>query len=241
MKKDGYAPATIRHQTILLSRLYTLADRWGLYGGQNPCKRAKRVQVNNQVTERLDEEQLARLMDVLESWPCRASACLVKFLLFTGIRKGEEFKLIWKDIDMQQKLMKLRDPKGGRDVSLPLSDKALAVLKEVPRVEDSLYVFPGKDGQQREWFYHPWARIRKMAGLPNDFRLHGLRHAFASAMVCNGVDLFIVSRLLTHKDISTTQRYAHLSDQSLRDALKVSDRCQTPQDSNVVPLRKVAQ
>lgn len=112
------------------------------------------------------------------------------------------------------------------------------MLLSVPRVADSLFIFPGTDGGQRGWFYHPWARIRAAAGLPSGFRLHGLRHHFASSLVSSGVDLFTVSKLLTHKDVSTTTRYAHLADQTLRDALAVSDRVQTP--TKVTPLKKVA-
>lgn len=65
-----------------------------------------------------------------------------------------------------------------------------------------------------------------------------MRHHFASSLVSSGVDLFTVSKLLTHKDVSTTTRYAHLADQTLRDALAVSDRVQTP--TKVTPLKKVA-
>ena len=52
---------------------------------------------------------------------------------------------------------------------------------------------------------------------------NGLRHNFASTLVSNGVDLYTVQKLLTHKDASTTQRYAHLSDKALRDAVSQFD------------------
>ncbi|MBF0552811.1 MAG: tyrosine-type recombinase/integrase [Deltaproteobacteria bacterium] len=55
--------------------------------------------------------------------------------------------------------------------------------------------------------------MRKAAGLPDNFRVHGLRHNFAGRLVSNGVDFYTVGCLLTHKQTSTTARYAHLSDQ----------------------------
>ena len=64
--------------------------------------------------------------------------------------------------------------------------------------------------------------------LPPGFRLHGLRHHYASSLVSAGVDLYTVSKLLSHKDTATTQRYAHLADQTLRDAVDLSDRLQEP-------------
>jgi site-specific recombinase XerD len=70
--------------------------------------------------------------------------------------------------------------------------------------------------------------------LPTKFRLHGLRHHYASSLVSAGVDLYTVSKLLTHKDTKTTQRYAHLADQALRDAVNLSDRLQTVQQPSKV-------
>ena len=61
--------------------------------------------------------------------------------------------------------------------------------------------------------------IKAAAGLPKDFRpLHGLRHTFASVAVSNGVPLSHVQKLLTHKDPTLTQRYAHLEDEALKKA-----------------------
>jgi site-specific recombinase XerD len=66
--------------------------------------------------------------------------------------------------------------------------------------------------------------------LPEGFRFHGLRHHFASTLVSNGVDLMVVSRLLTHKDAKTTQRYAHLAPGAIRDAALKSGELLTPQE-----------
>ena len=55
------------------------------------------------------------------------------------------------------------------------------------------------------------------AGLP-DLRLHDLRHSFASFLVNNGVSLYVVQGLLGHANTKYTQRYAHLTPDTLRDA-----------------------
>jgi len=62
-----------------------------------------------------------------------------------------------------------------------------------------------------------WHEARTAAGLP-DLRLHDLRHTFASHLVSSGVSLPIVGRLLGHTQPQTTQRYAHLADDPLREA-----------------------
>jgi integrase len=223
-----YAPATIKHQVVLLNRLYSLAEHWELYSGNNPCKKVKKPKLNNQVTEFLTNKELLRLIDVLNGWHNKMSSSFVLFCLYTGLRRGELFKLQWKYVDLERWTMTLKDPKGVVDQVLPLSDKAVAVLHNIPREYETPWVFYGKNGRQRTDFKGPWLRIKKAAGLPDDFRLHGLRHHFASSLVSAGVDLYTVQKLLCHKDSTMTMRYAHLADKTLRDAVKLSDKLLHP-------------
>jgi len=218
-----YALATIKHQLVLLTRLYSVAEKWGIYSGDNPCRKVKKPRLNNQVTEFLNDDELGRLLDALRNWPNRMSAGFVLFCLHTGLRRGELFRLTWGDISFNQCTVTLRSPKGKIDQTLPLSGKAIEVLKTLPREFDTPWVFYGKGGGKRTDFKGPWLKIKKAAGLPDGFRLHGLRHHFASSLVSAGVDLYTVQKLLCHKDSSMTQRYAHLSDKALRDAVNLSD------------------
>ncbi len=211
-----YSPATIKHQLVLLNRLYNLARKWGLYDGKNPIDQVDVPRLDNRRTEFLSEEEAVRLLKVLEEWPCRESAAFVKFTLLTGLRRGELFKLTWDDVDFERGMVTLREPKGGKTQTIPVSPDALNVLRELEVTSN--FVFPGKDGAQRTDFKGPWLRIRKAAGLPDNFRFHGLRHHFASTLVSAGYDLHLVQRLLTHKDSRTTQRYAHLSPGALKEA-----------------------
>jgi len=215
-----YSMATIKHQLVLLKRLYKLAKRWGLYTGENPMDQVEFPRLDNQKTEFLTEEESDRLMKTLATWPFRESAAFVKFTMFTGLRRSELFKLAWDDVDFNRGMITLQKPKGGKTQTIPVSSRALDVLKSLEPT--STYVFPGKTGGQRTDFKGPWRRIRQAANLPDNFRFHGLRHHFASTLVSNGVDLCVVQALLTHKDSRTTQRYAHLSPGALRDAAQRS-------------------
>ncbi|HBZ55685.1 MAG TPA: site-specific integrase [Syntrophobacteraceae bacterium] len=221
-----YAAATIKHQLVLLNRLYNVALRWGLYEGKNPLYHVKKPKLNNQITEYLSQDEMRRLMETLDRWPCQATAALVRFAMFTGIRKSEVFKLDWSDVDFERETVTLRDPKGGKTDTIPVSQEAIAVLKGVTRVSN--FVFPGPDGAQKRTFRDPWYRIREAAGLPKEIRFHGLRHNFASHLVSNGMDLLTVGKLLSHKDSSTTRRYAHLSDERVRQAAQLSGDLLSP-------------
>ena len=210
-----YADATIRHVLIVLGHIFSMGIKWGLCT-DNPVRWVAKPKLNNQIVAYLNKDELERLL------------------------RGEIFKIRWDAVDMERKTFCLRDPKGKRDAVLPLSDKALQILQEVPREYDTPYIFYGKEGKQRTDFKGPWQRIKKAACLPESFRLHDLRHHFASALVSAGTDLFTVQTLLNHRDSSTTQRYAHLSDNALRDALSLSDRLNSPPaetEKKVVNLR----
>jgi integrase len=222
-----YAPATIKHQLVLLRRLYNLARRWNLYDGKSPLEAVEMPKLDNHKTEFLKDDELSRLLETLQQWPCRESAAFVKFALFTGLRRGEMFKLTWDDVDFERGLIRLQEPKGGKTQTIPVSNEALQVLKELK--PNSTYIFPGKYGKQRTDFNGPWQRIRRAAGL-SDFRLHGLRHHFASTLVSAGYDLLVVQKLLTHKDAKTTQRYAHLAPGALKEAAMKSGQLLIPKN-----------
>ena len=112
------------------------------------------------------------------------------------------------------------------DPALLKKVEALAILEQQQKLEGSPYVFPadklGRKGIDRKYFQGTesfWYEIRKAARL-EDVRLHDLRHTAASIAVADGASLPIIGRILGHADTKTTQRYAHLSDAPVREAVE---------------------
>lgn len=214
MRADGYAPKTQAHLVDFFSRLFNFAERRNLWNGPNQARAVRRPRVNNQTTRYLDEKQIAALLAVLDGWPSQIDANWVRFLLFTGARRGESFKLEWRDVDLARKLVTFRDPKGGRDVVLPMNSAAHATLKAQRAIvpKDCALVFPAEHGGIRQGgSFHKWEKIRDAAGIPSEFRLHDLRHTYASWIASSGkVDLYTLQHLLGHRESRTTARYAHL-------------------------------
>jgi integrase len=229
----SYAAQTVKHQLNLVSRLFNRAIQWGMYSGGNPVKQVRPVRVDNQVTAFLDDEEVDRLLKVLNEWPCRESAAFVRLALLSGLRRGEIIKLRWDDLDFDRSMVRLREPKGGPSQTIPLSAEAMDVLRDLDVTGGEL-VFPGKTGGERYDFKGPWKRIREAAQLPTGFRFHDLRHNFASHLVSSGVPLHVVQGLLTHKDSRTTARYAHLSPGVLQQAAAKSGELLTGKKRDVV-------
>lgn len=223
-KKD-YAPATIKHVIVLVKRIYNWSMEMDLYKGQNPAANIKLPKFDNEVTECLTRSEIQRLFKTLDSWINQRMSLLVKFALFTGFRRGEIFSLKWKDVDFENGLVKLKDPKGIKTETLPVSDQALIILKQAKGLlptENCLYVFPNRHGKKRTSFGNTWTKIKKHAKIDHKFRFHDLRHTFASYLASSGkVTLYTLQKLLTHKSPQMTQRYAHLFDETLRESANV--------------------
>jgi integrase len=145
--------------------------------------------------------------DTAEDW--RAVAAL-RLLIFTGARLSEVLTLQWAWIDMKAGVARLPDSKtGAKNLYLPAG--ALAVLGGLRRYAGNPHVLPGdRAGGSFVGIQKPWQRVRALAALPG-VRIHDLRHAFASTAVAAGDSLFIVGKLLGHRQASTTERYSHLA------------------------------
>jgi len=214
LQNKSLKPATVRHVLELLRRLANFAVK------KNYCRglsfKLEMPKVENQKTEELTQFQLQNLLRVLEEDPDLQVSNLVRMALYTGMRRGELFELCWSDIDFHHKTITVRSAKKGQHPTIPLNEMAEKVLAEHAHVEgSSKFVFPGRAGKKRTECKRPLLRIRKNAGLPEDFRLlQGLRHVYATKLVSSGkVDLETLQSLLTQKSPLMTQRYAHLLDQ----------------------------
>lgn len=143
----------------------------------------------------------------------------LRLYLLTGARLREILHLKWSAVDLDRGILKLEKAKGGpREVIASMA--TIDILRNLKRV--GKYVIAsdsaGKlDEKPRYDLKGPWYNIRAHAGL-SDVRLHDLRHTFASHAVIDGTGLAVVSKLLGHKSITTTMRYAHLNDPALRQA-----------------------
>jgi integrase len=201
----------------LLRRIIQFGVKKNLCQGLNFTIEMPRV--DNAKTEDLTPDQLSSLLRAIDEDKNTQAANMMKLALYTGMRRGELFKLKWSDIDLQRGFIHIRAPKGGTDQKIPLNDGAKNVLENHPRSRSQL-VFPGRGGKQRTDIKHQVNRIKEKAGLPEDFRaLHGLRHVYASMLASSGkVDLYTLQKLLTHKSPAMTQRYAHLRDDALKGA-----------------------
>ncbi len=143
---------------------------------------------------------------------------LVRTLLHTGLRFGEACGLTWGDVDLTGAMLTVRGETAKTNTTrhVPLNKTALGTLKawKTEKAEPGAYVFPGKEeGKRLTDIKTAWKQLLKsVKDAPiTGFRVHDLRHTFASKLVQAGVDLNTVRELLGHTDIKMTLRYSHLA------------------------------
>lgn len=142
-------------------------------------------------------------------------AASLKILMLTGARCGEILTLKWEYIDITRGIANLPDSKTGAK-ALHLPAPALAILEELPRLNE--YCFPGRRGSGHIVnIKDTWKRLLTTAGL-SGWRIHDLRHAFASYAACSGKSLPVIGAILGHSQPATTARYAHLANNPVTQA-----------------------
>lgn len=136
------SPQTVKHVLALLRRIINFGVRKQLCKGLG--FEIQMPSVDNAKTEDLTTDQLKKLLGAIEADKHPFAGSMMKMALFTGMRRGEMFRLKWSDIDFYRGFINIRDPKGGRDEKIPLNDAARGLLENLEK--SSEFVFPGLRG-----------------------------------------------------------------------------------------------
>jgi integrase len=205
------------HLIKCVRHMLELAKDWNMLRGENPCR------VNlfklEPPTRFLSKAEFLRLNKALleeGDWRWRAYFPLA---LALGLRKTELMRLTWNRVDFEDRTLRLTKTKNGKPLTLPLSDEVISMLSELPSHGTSDFVFPGnREGKPLAQVNGAFDRICARAGV-TDFRVHDLRHSFASFQLQAGVSLTVISKMMNHSSLGQTDRYAHLQIDDMRTPL----------------------
>jgi integrase len=213
--KDKLSPATINRIQALLSVFFNLAVSWNKLE-RSPCQHLKKLKEQNKRERFLTPLEISRIMAESANDSNVFAAGAICALLMTGLRREEVLKSRKENLDIDKGRLYLPHTKSGRSRTVELNDAAIAVFKGLPNIATSPWLFPGKDTDKP--LNNPtkaWHRILKAANV-EQCRIHDCRHSFASMLVNEGASLYLVQQLLGHASSATTERYAHLSANTLR-------------------------
>jgi integrase len=218
----------------LLSSMFNKAVDWE-WLIKNPARKIRRFHEDRREAW-LTADQLAALDKALDQYG-KESAEAIRLLILTGSRENEVLGAEWNQFDLERGIWTKpsHHTKEKKTEHVPLSSAALLVLKRMAEKKRDKFLFPGHGTKKaRRSIRRPWVQSCRMAGIAIPYtvqgkrkeltrwrpivRIHDLRHTFASHLVSRGKSLPTVGRLLGHTMPSTTARYAHLADESLRAA-----------------------
>jgi integrase len=217
-KRTSLSPATSNRIFEIIRRSYNLAIYWRLLPeSANAARGIKLHRENNRRERYLSQEELQRLMPAFDAAPNQTMIDAFRLLLATGCRKNEILHLRHDQLRLDRREIYLPSPKGGKGRHVVLNDVALEILQRRQPIPGNPHVFPGKvAGQPINNPSKAWRAVLKVAGIdPQTTTLHTLRHSHASFLT-EVASLHEIAGILGHASSTTTQRYAHLSDQRLR-------------------------
>jgi len=224
---DGAAHSTILNELGLLRNAFNIAIKHWRWCKENPVSQVKLNLKGGQIDRWLTLDEEKRLLEGAKGQLCDQLVDIIILALNTGMRKGEILSLRIRDIDFSRRTLLVMESKNGERRSIPLNNTAMDMLhRKVSGKSISIlgYIFSTSTGTAitPSNLSRAFNKAVKKAEI-SKFCFHDLRHTFATRLVQSGIDLYKVSKLLGHKDISTTQRYAHHYPESLREGVEILD------------------
>lgn len=222
-QQEGAAVATLARELEVFRHAFNLAMKEWEWTDKTPFDRVKIEKPDNQIERWLTMEEEAELMKHAFPWVHN----IVLFALHTGMRQGEILSLKWSEVDFKRRTATLLKTKNGHRRTAPLNRTVMELLAQVGKVRSITgYVFTTEHGMKVDAsnLRRAFTLAKKKAGV-EDFRFHDLRHTFATRLVQQGVELYVVKELMGHKSITMTMRYAHHNPESLRFGVDVLDKC----------------
>lgn len=210
----GLRPATINRKLCSLSAILSTAHQ---RGGLETMLRLPRLRTQEHRIRFLSDTEERALISTLVRMGYREQAAAVKVLIYTGIRRGELFRLDCKDIDLQRHTLTVWQSKSRKPRTVPIAPAIRPLVAALYKLRKGVGpVFP----RGHFWLHYAWERVRIELGYADDpeWVLHMLRHTCASRLARRGVSLALVKEWLGHSNVKTTMRYVHFAPSDLQEA-----------------------
>jgi integrase len=196
-------PTTLKREFSSLHNMFEVArDEWNLPIRENPLSKLRLPISQARRERRLNGAELERLMQSAQRCRNKLILPIIVFALETAMRRGEILSLEWQNIDEERRSVVLLHTKNGHSRTIPLSSRALAIVKSLPKNDERLFPMSANA------FRLSWERVRKRAGI-SDLHFHDLRHEAISRFFELGLSVPEVALISGHRDARMLFRYTH--------------------------------
>lgn len=234
-------PRTVQYAFATIRQVWNMAKRDGLISADSPTKQVKIPKIDNRRLRFLTRDEAGRLLENLKGRSTQLYD-MALLSLHCGLRAGEIFSLTWGDVDLERRILTLRNSKSGKTRMAFMTEQAKGVFTKPEYAKHDDLVFPDRN-------YDKKGISNALEGAVDDYRIkrisnafqravnelgfndgisdprqqvvfHTLRHTFASWLVENGTDLYTVKELMGHSTLAMTERYSHLGQNTLQNAVR---------------------
>jgi site-specific recombinase XerD len=188
----------------------------------NPADLVERFKLPKRAIPKfMTTDELSAFFAACDPWERR----IFSILFLSGMRRGELVNLEWADVRFDLKVILIRAKENWRPKTdervIPITPALERVLREEHRVRRSpRFVCANRAGNQEIHLLPKLKKICRKAGItPAAATLHALRHSFGSHLSMAGVPLANIADLMGHRDLATTQIYAKVEVEHLREAV----------------------
>lgn len=218
LKEQGLSGSTADHHLKLLRHSLNIAIQFELLDS-NPAALVPQFNDFNQVDNRISQEELECLLSVLKASKSPISN-IALMLIATACRVNEILTSTWSNCDLENRILYIpaENSKSKKMRSVPLNNSAMDILNSLDTKGKYDYIFINPRSNKRYVSVHKgWCKLRSLAGLPH-LRMHDLRHFVASSLASQGESIYIISKLLGHANVVTSERYSRVSNAAIRKA-----------------------
>lgn len=196
--------ATIRRELAILHHALEIARKeWDISLFQNPVSAVSLPRLPIARSRRLEENELALILQTCGRCRTPLLAEIIRFAIETGMRRGEIVASQWKHLDTEKGLLLIPETKNGLPRTIPLSARARAILKALPRSGERIFPVSGNALRLA------WERLKRRLEI-EDLHFHDLRHEAISRFFEMGLSVPEVALISGHRDYRMLFRYTHL-------------------------------
>jgi integrase len=208
-----YAPATCNQALMIVKSMTKSALNLGVIN-EDVCLPVKLFRLNNARTRFLNVHEVKRLLKVCREYSNKTISGYIALLALSGLLCSEVANIKVKDVDIAKRTIHILITKNGKARSIYLTDAMMAFIARIPLKPDNPYLFSGRvKGKPLSSTRKTFIKLLKRAQIDGD---DVCQHSVASNLVSAGISLKLVQEILGHKSIISTQRYAKLTTESMR-------------------------
>lgn len=210
------------HALAILRVLYNKAIEWGFFEGNNPCMGVKKFRETAR-DRFLQPDEMQKFFDALNQLEETTTRDFLLMCLYTGARRSNVLSMRWDQINLETHEWRIPLTKNGTPQVIPLIGEAISLLHERRKTDTGDWVFPSKLNPTGHLVEpkRAWNKIREATGM-TELRMHDLRRSLGSWQARTGASLVIIGKTLNHRSPQSTQVYARLDNDPVRQAMETA-------------------